>query len=81
MPSFLRFAIFTAALLAVTTTGRTQGLAPRAQAVPQPSGYPGTGYPAPGGYPATGVPMMQQERMSVVDPNARSQWPGPRDPG
>lgn len=73
MPSFLRFATLAAIFLAVTTTGRTQGMAPRAQAVPQPgtSGYPATGYPAPGGYPATGVPMMQQERMSVVDPDKK----------
>jgi len=75
MPSFLRFATFAALLLAVSTTGKTQGLGPQAQTMPQGrpaysvpgSGYPGTGIPATG-YPATG---MSQERMAIVDPDKK----------
>jgi len=71
MPSFLRFASVTVALLAVSITGRaqsSQGWAPRPQAfpaAPYQQGLPATGLGQPG------VGMMQQERMSVVDPDKK----------
>jgi len=70
MPSFLRFASFAVALLAISVTGRAQGLAPRPQAYPTgPGGYPG-------GIPATGVAQpaagyLPQERMAIVDPDKK----------
>ncbi len=70
MPSFLRFASFAVALLAISVTGRAQGLAPRLQAYPTgPGGYPG-------GIPATGVAQpaagyLPQERMAIVDPDKK----------
>jgi polysaccharide export outer membrane protein len=72
MPSFLRFVILAATLLAVATTGRSQqGLAPSGQGVPRPvySGTGANGYPS-SGYPSA-VPMATQERMSVVDPDKK----------
>lgn len=70
MPSFLRFASFAVALLAISVTGKAQGLAPRPQAYPAASG----GYP--GGIPATGVAQpapgyLPQERMAIVDPDKK----------
>lgn len=70
MPSFLRFASIAVALLALTVTGKAQGLTPRAQAAyPTPGGYPG-------GIPATGMAQpgqgyMPQERMAMVDPDKK----------
>ena len=62
MPSPLRFTAIAVALLAVSSTGRTQGLTPRGQTGPltQPSGYPGAG-----------LPVMPAERMAVVDPDKK----------
>src|SRR5437868_5877822 len=70
MPSFLRFASLAVALLAITVTGKAQGLTPRAQAAyPNPGGYPG-------GIPATGMAQpgpgyLPQERMAMVDPDKK----------
>jgi len=68
MPSFLRFAIFASALLAVTLTGRGQG-----GWSPKPAAFPQTSYPA--GIPATGITQpgvgLMQERMAVVDPDKK----------
>src|SRR3569833_1520739 len=65
MPSFLRFASFAAALLAVTVTGRAQGWSPKPQAFPSGSqALPATGISQPG------VGLMQ-ERMAIVDPDKK----------
>lgn len=62
MPSYLiRFACFTALVLAVPSTGRSQGLVPRA--VPVSPGYQVNPGPAQGYAP--------QERMQVVDPDKK----------
>jgi protein involved in polysaccharide export with SLBB domain len=65
MPSFLRFASFAAALLAVTVTGRAQGWSPKPPAFQSgPSGLPATGIAQPG------IGLMQ-ERMAIVDPDKK----------
>lgn len=69
MPSFLRFATFATALLAISLTGRGQGAwSPKPSAFPQTSGYPPV-------LPATGVTQpgmgLMQERMQIVDPDKK----------
>jgi len=71
MPSFLRFASVTAALLAASITVRAQG---SPNWTPKGSAFPTTPYQQ--GLPATGlgqpgVGMVPQERMSVVDPDKK----------
>jgi protein involved in polysaccharide export with SLBB domain len=72
MPSFLRFASFAAILLAVSITGRGQGIVGRPASsdpgfgggIPATSGQQRLGY----GQPGAG---LTQERMQVVDPDKK----------
>ena len=72
MPSFLRFASVAAVLLAVSITGRGQGIVARPATpgagygggIPATAGQQGIGYVQPGG-------GIVQERMQVVDPDKK----------
>jgi protein involved in polysaccharide export with SLBB domain len=72
MPSFLRFASVAAVLLAVSITGRAQGIVGRP--VTPAAGY-GGGIPATGGQAGIGFVQpgagMVQDRMQVVDPDKK----------